>query len=73
MYLTRPGVNPELVKNLDKVIVMDHSRRLCGRSRDAPLLFVVDANSQLPDRRYPFRNTIDSLPCRDFDDELQRG
>lgn len=73
MYLTRPGVNPERVENLDKVIVMASSRRLCGRSRDMPLLFVVDANGQLPDRHYPFKNTIKSLPYRDFDDELQYG
>ncbi|KAG8930269.1 hypothetical protein FRC00_001210 [Tulasnella sp. 408] len=71
MYLTRPGSSPELVSNTDAVLNMsDGLQTICGRSRQRPLLLVVEPNSELPSRRYPSQESLRDLPLRDLDTEL---
>ncbi|KAG8892219.1 hypothetical protein FRC01_014283, partial [Tulasnella sp. 417] len=71
MYLTRPGSSPELVTNLNITLNMsDGQQGLCGRSKQRPLLIVVEANSELPSRRAPSQDSLSSLPLRNLDTEL---
>ncbi|KIO16988.1 hypothetical protein M407DRAFT_33369 [Tulasnella calospora MUT 4182] len=70
MYITRLAGNPEPVANLQTAINMDHLDKDCGRTRQRPLLFVVQGNSDLPGRRYPSQDALDALPLRDLGSEL---
>ncbi|KAG8909138.1 hypothetical protein FRC01_007111 [Tulasnella sp. 417] len=51
-------------------INMDRLDKDCGRTRHRPLLFVVQWNSDLPGRRFPSQEALDSLPLRDVGSEL---
>ncbi|KAG9041740.1 hypothetical protein FS837_011816 [Tulasnella sp. UAMH 9824] len=70
MYITRTEGNPEPVPSPQTAINMDHLDKDCGRTRQRPLLFVVQPNSELISRRYPPNDVIDSLPLRDLASEL---
>ncbi|KAG8899151.1 hypothetical protein FRC00_001858, partial [Tulasnella sp. 408] len=70
MYITRIEGSPEPVANAQTAINMDHLDKDCGRTRQRPLLFVVQPNSELISRRYPPNDVIDSLPRRDLASEL---
>ncbi|KAG8917969.1 hypothetical protein FRC01_002101 [Tulasnella sp. 417] len=66
MYLTPEQGSPELVTNLDTVIVMDGAERYCGQSKRRPLLFTVEISH----RRYPSLVSLRSVPHLGSNSEL---